>query len=160
MNFLDPNDFGFLKTIKDNFDIILADYHNISAKNCPWGDPTLYSGGWDVIGLKYEDNDIQENKALVPRMCNIFDSLPVKIYTYGFSILRSGCIINPHRGEITKILRSHFCLYTNPKASLTVNGESRNWTVGDFLVFDDCVEHSACNLGETDRVVVLFDFYR
>ena len=160
MNFYDPSQFEFLKPIKDNFGIILSEFNAIKDVSMPWIEKDLYTGNWDVIGFKYENQDFPKNKELAPKTCEIFDALSDKIFTYGFSILRPGCEIKPHVNDITKVLRCHLCLYTNDKAALVVNEEVKPWTVGDLLVFDDTNLHSSYNRGETDRVVVLFDFYK
>jgi len=161
MNFLNPKHFSFLQTIKKDFKTILDEYNSIFTKAIPWPDSRLYNKGWDVIGFKYEGQvptECSNNRILAPKTCELFESLDVDIFTYGFSILRAGCEIKPHYGHNHDVLRSHLCLYTNPDAKLIVGDESKDWVIGDFLVFDDTNLHSAYNKGTTDRVVVLFDF--
>lgn len=160
MNFLEPKDFPFLQTIKERFNDIKDEFLNTSAVSSPWIDKHLYEKGWDVIGLKYEGEVFAENKLKFPVTTEIFESLPVNVFTYGFSIMRPGCEIVPHRGKNHDVLRSHLCIQTNPDSHLIVNDEARNWTESEFLVFDDTELHAAHNRGTTDRVVVLFDFYK
>jgi beta-hydroxylase len=160
MNFLDPNNFNFLKPIKDNFQVILEEYNNVAHKSTPWMERYLHNDKWDVIGFKFDGKDFPENKILAPKTCELFESIDAKVFTYGFSILRAGCEIKPHVNDNHDVLRSHICLYTNPDAFLVVNNEARNWVVGDLLVFDDNNEHYAFNKGTTDRIIVLFDFYK
>jgi beta-hydroxylase len=159
-NFLDPENFPFLKQIKDNFQIIHDEFIKATDVSQPWEDELLYDGKWDVIGLKYENINILDFQRVFPKTTEIFNSLPNKIYTYGFSIMRPSCEIHPHVNIINYVLRGHLCLSTNDNCALIVNEESRNWQVGELLVFDDTMLHSAYNRGNTDRVVLLFDFYK
>lgn len=163
MNFLNPNDFSFLSSLKEGFQDIVSEYNAIKNRSMPWAESFLYTGNWDVIGFKYEGNDFPENKELAPKTCALFDSFSDKIHTYGFSIMRPNTEILEHINEdkdADKFLRGHLCLYTNPNAGLVVNNELKNWTVGEFLVFDDTNPHSAHNRGDSDRVVALFDFFK
>lgn len=160
MNFLSSSDYPFLETIKNGFNDIKREFLESSNISWPWVDKHLYEHGWDVIGLKYEGKVLPENTARFPITTSIFESVDAKVFTCGFSIMRPGCVIKPHRGKNHEVLRSHLCISTNPGSRLVVNDEERNWTEGDFLVFDDTELHSAYNRGTTDRVVVLFDFYK
>jgi beta-hydroxylase len=160
-NFLNPDDFPFLKTIKDAYPMILKEFHaavDETAKQ--WDDTRIHNGKWETIVFKYEGEDKPDMKAKFPEFSAFFDNLPVRIFTYGFSIMRAGCEIIPHTNDNIGILRSHLCLFTNPEAKLVVNNEARAWTPGEFFVFDDSNEHAAYNRGDTDRAILLFDFYR
>jgi beta-hydroxylase len=163
VNFLDPKVFQFLKTIQDGFSTILDEYNTVQTKGVPWPELFIYNKGWDVIGLKYQGKH-REFRDMFPKTCEIFDSVKTPgIPTYGFSIMRPGCEIKPHKGYTElqgPVLRGHLCLTTNPDSRLVVNDEERNWEVGEFLIFDDLNLHAAYNRGTTDRVVVLFDFSR
>ena len=43
---------------------------------------------------------------------------------------------------------------------LRVGNETRGWTPGEALIFDDSIEHEAWNTSERLRVVLLFDIWR
>jgi len=47
-----------------------------------------------------------------------------------------------------------------PGCWLRVGNETRSWTEGGFLIFDDSVEHEARNETDTCRAILLFDFFR
>jgi beta-hydroxylase len=159
-NFLDPELFPFLKEIKDGYKTIYDEFKSTPDISKPWGDTKLYGGGWDVIGFRYEGIDFPENKSVFPKTNEIFESLKDRLYTCGFSILRPGCEIREHVNYNHDVLRCHLCLYTNDNCALVVNDEARNWKAGELLVFDDTKKHSAYNRGDTERVIVLFDFYK
>ena len=87
-----------------------------------------------------------------------------------FSNLHSGSKIAPHFGPSNTRLRVHVPLRV-PDATttsggetttrLTVAGETREWKVGEALIFDDSYEHCAENINgkKQDRLVLLFDLW-
>lgn len=159
-NFLDPNDFPFLEPIKNAYSSILEEFNSVTEKPIPWGGTDIYNHGWEVFGLRYRGADFPPVQQLFPVTFSILESVNAKIHTCGFSILKSGCEIYEHENDDHEVLRCHFCLKTNPDCAITVNGEVKQWKEGEFLIFDDTKRHSAYNRGTTDRVVILFDFYK
>jgi beta-hydroxylase len=159
-NYLNPNDYPFLKKVKDGFETILEEYNSVTASPQQWMESYLHNGKWDVIGFKYEGKEIEETKKLFPKTNQIFESLKDRLHTCGFSIMRAGCEIYEHTNDNHDILRCHLCLITNPNCALVVNDEVKKWEVGELLLFDDTNRHYAYNRGITDRIIVLFDFYK
>jgi aspartyl/asparaginyl beta-hydroxylase (cupin superfamily) len=166
INFYDESVFPFLNIFKNNYDVIYKEYlsapiHTISST---WKDNDIHNDKWDVIGLRYQKEDFPEHTKLFPQLCSIYNSLPVEIETIGFSILKPKCEIFEHVNDnashiANNLLRGHFCLTTNPKAALVVNGEIKTWQPGNAFVFDDKKRHSAYNRGVTPRINILFDFH-
>ena len=77
----------------------------------------------------------------------------------GFSLFEPGTHLYPHRGELEGVLRCHLPLAVPVgDVGLRVAGETRTWTRGRALVFDDTFEHDAWNRGATDRVLLLVTF--
>lgn len=76
-----------------------------------------------------------------------------------FSVLRPGARIPPHTGLANTKLTVHLPLRVNRDCRLTVGGEQRNWLQGSVLVFDDSFVHEACNLGQTERVVLITEIW-
>lgn len=80
-----------------------------------------------------------------------------------FSILEPKKSLAPHRGPYKGVLRYHLGLRVPSPAELcwiTVAGETRHWTEGKSLIFDDAYLHSAGNDSDTIRVVLFVDFAR
>lgn len=53
--------------------------------------------------------------------------------------------------------RFHVALSTNPRATLTVGGQTRNLGAGEAWWFNHKLEHYGDNLGDTDRIHIIFD---
>lgn len=77
-----------------------------------------------------------------------------------WSVLKPGTHIQPHHGMLNTRLICHIPLISNPDCGLRVGAETRGWTPGKALIFDDSVEHEAWNRGRETRVILLFEIWR
>jgi hypothetical protein len=73
------------------------------------------------------------------------------------SRMSPGTKINPHNGDIDS-LRLHFPVVTDPGAWLSVRGRKRSWSVGELFAFHDNDKHWAAHNGDSDRIIVIFDY--
>lgn len=76
-----------------------------------------------------------------------------------FSALAPHTEIPPHTGETNARLVVHLPLIVPPKCAYRVGYEQREWKVGEILVFDDTLEHTARNDSDEIRVVLIFDIW-
>ncbi|MCX6957114.1 MAG: aspartyl/asparaginyl beta-hydroxylase domain-containing protein [Verrucomicrobiae bacterium] len=158
MSFLDTTNFPFLRPLEEHWKTIREEYDAMASQATQWHEP-IHNGKWNVIGFRFQDQDLPENKIKAPFTSSLCDAIP-RIHTYGFSIMESGCEIEPHVGYTNEVLRGHLGLYSNPTTALQVGEEARTWKEGKIFVFDDTTLHSAWNRGESKRVILLFDFHR
>ncbi|HEY7901037.1 MAG TPA: aspartyl/asparaginyl beta-hydroxylase domain-containing protein [Caulobacteraceae bacterium] len=77
-----------------------------------------------------------------------------------FSLLRPHTHIPPHTGYTNARLICHLPLIVPDGCRLRVGSETRMWTPGEALIFDDSLEHEAWNDSDQRRVVLLFDNWR
>lgn len=77
-----------------------------------------------------------------------------------WSLLKPGTHIQPHHGLLNTRLICHLPLLTPEGCGLRVGAETRRWTKGEMLIFDDSVEHEAWNRGAQTRVILLFEIWR
>jgi aspartyl/asparaginyl beta-hydroxylase (cupin superfamily) len=77
-----------------------------------------------------------------------------------FSLLRPRVRIPPHTGHTNARLICHLPLIVPGNGALRVGNETRAWTEGEALIFDDSIEHEAWNDSDEVRVVLLFDIWR
>lgn len=76
-----------------------------------------------------------------------------------FSALAPHTEIPPHHGETNARLVVHLPLIVPEKCTYRVGFEHREWKVGEILVFDDTIEHTARNDSDELRVVLIFDIW-
>ena len=77
-----------------------------------------------------------------------------------FSQLRPHTRIQPHHGMLNTRLICHLPLIVPDGCGLRVGAETREWRVGETLIFDDSFEHEAWNDSDEVRVVLLFEIWR
>lgn len=159
-NFLNQEDYPFLQDIKKQYSSIKHEFELMGNASHPYYEFNLHNGKWEIIALRHRNKDLKNNISLFPKTSQIFKSLGDKIYTCAFSILKPGCEIVEHVNNDHGVLRCHLCLTTNKDCAIVVNGETKKWVAGDFLIFDDTNPHSAYNHGDEPRVIILFDFYK
>ena len=76
------------------------------------------------------------------------------------SVLKAGAYIPPHYGISNCKLTVHIPLQVSEKASLTVGGQTFHWCeFNKHLVFDDSFVHSASNLSDKERAVLILDVW-
>ncbi|HEY2177957.1 MAG TPA: aspartyl/asparaginyl beta-hydroxylase domain-containing protein [Caulobacteraceae bacterium] len=77
-----------------------------------------------------------------------------------FSLLRPHVRIPPHTGHTNARLICHLPLIVPGNGALRVGNETRAWSEGEALIFDDSIEHEAWNDSDEVRIVLLFDIWR
>ncbi|MGQ7249331.1 aspartyl/asparaginyl beta-hydroxylase domain-containing protein [Halomonas sp. V046] len=121
--------------------------------------PTPLAQGWRVLAL-IEDG--VWSYAMARRAAQglaLLDRLPWYPGDAMYSVLRASTAIPPHHGLDNLCLTIHLPLVAPRGAALTVAGSSREWRLGQPLVFDDSFEHSAVNPAAHDRIVFLVDVW-
>lgn len=87
---------------------------------------------------------------------HIAERSPMALY----SRLRPGTHIAPHHGLLNTRLICHLPLVVPGGCALRVGHETREWRLGEMLIFDDSFEHEAWNRGNADRTILLFEIWR
>jgi aspartyl/asparaginyl beta-hydroxylase (cupin superfamily) len=77
-----------------------------------------------------------------------------------FSLLKPGVRIPPHTGQTNARLIVHLPLIVPDGCGFRVGNETRTWTPGKALIFDDSIEHEAWNESGEQRAVLIFDIWR
>ncbi|MNK73930.1 Aspartyl/Asparaginyl beta-hydroxylase [compost metagenome] len=156
--FLSCERFPFTRMLAEAWPRIRAEFEALDAELLrPWHERFLYDEGWEVFGLYALGRKLPEQCERVPETARAVERIPGMV-TAGFSVMRPGTRIRPHRGYTEAVLRCHLGLIVPPGCGLRVGGELRQWQEGQCLVFDDTAEHEAWNVGTRSRVVLLVDF--
>ena len=162
--FHDPRDFAFVGALEAAFGEVLAELNALEGSAfVPSPDSlTTVTDQYDETGWLYFDlhggDQAPANRDRCPLTVRAVDAIP-GLVNAGFSLLRPGTRLYPHRGELTDVLRCHLPLRVPAgDLGLRVEGEDRTWERGRCLVFDDTLEHVAWNHGTSDRVVLLVTF--
>jgi beta-hydroxylase len=104
----------------------------------------------------------EANCARCPRTAELCAQIP-GMKTAFFSILAAGKHLPAHRGPYKGVLRYHLGLLIPEPADqcgIRVDTETRHWSEGASMIFDDTYEHEAWNDTDATRVVLFVDFVR
>lgn len=162
--FRDSADYPFVRVLEARFEAMLSELEALGPEEFALSPDalTVVAPGYDERGWRYVDlvggAATDEMRARCPKTLAACACVP-GLVNAGFSVLRPGTHLSPHRGELQGVLRCHLGLAVPAgDAALRGGGETRRWEPGRCLVFDDTVEHEAWNRGERDRAVLLVTF--
>jgi len=119
-----------------------------------WSSYHLYQAGRRVTG----------HCERCPHTTEAIESLPlVRLQQQApeafFSILKPGTHIPPHYGIANYKLAVHLPLIIPDGCAIRVGDQTRNWTPGKCLIFDDSFEHEAWNRSDKPRAVLIFEIW-
>ena len=157
--FFDTMSFEFVQVLRDNCDVIRAEYlaAREAVKNHPRYD-LIKTGRWTHLYL-YSYGQKMPAAALVPSTAELLGSLS-ELNGAGsifFSVLSPGASLYPHRGHFNHRLRCQLGLFVPENCSIHVGLEKRSWVEGECLIFDDTFPHWAMNASHDERVILLCD---
>lgn len=116
--------------------------------------------GWTYCPLVGDAPAAAANRARCPRTAAALAAVP-GLVNAGFSRFAPGTRLDRHAGELRSVLRCHLPLAVPAgDLALELDGVALRWREGECLVFDDTVAHTAWNLGDGDRTVLLVTFAR
>lgn len=164
--FRDPRAFAFVAPLEARYDAIAAELDALSPDDdfvpSPDSLTTVADGydetGWSWFPLFGEGEAPERHRLRCPATARACAAVP-GLVNAGFSLLRPGTHLYPHRGELEGVLRCHLALRVPcGDVAIRIGGETRGWEAGRCLVFDDTYEHEAWNRGASERVVLLVTF--
>lgn len=159
--FHDPSNFEFTENLQSNTQAIRQEFDGIRHDLELWHEKKLYDKSWSTYRLfEFPDGEsIEGHIARCPETASLVQSCFTNHGVAGFSVLGARTNIEPHVGYSGSFLRCHLPLIVpDGDCRLQVGDEVRSWEEGKVIIFDDRVEHSAWNLTDMLRVVLLVDF--
>jgi len=148
-----------LKALEDNSQSIISECMAVSfrMKNSPPEYIDTFSVGCKELIFQNMKKSSTYVAKQIPTTWDLYSKIPHagrtalrKIIAGGYIMAHSG----PHMGE-EPCYRAHFTIQSNEDAFMLVGGVRLNWVPGKWLFFDDNVEHSAYNNGNSDRIVLV-----
>jgi|tagenome__1003787_1003787.scaffolds.fasta_scaffold20909767_2 aspartyl/asparaginyl beta-hydroxylase (cupin superfamily) len=131
----------------------------------PASSPLLNDPRWSAFHLWQRGRELRDHTARVPRTIQALALPPIpRIKGFApmimFSLLRPGTHIPPHYGSTNTRLICHLPIIVPEGCEIRVGNETRSWSRGRGLIFDDSFQHEAWNRGSGTRVVLLFEIWR
>ncbi len=115
---------------------------------------------WKALYFRWNARDVPRNHELCPETARVLASIPDYATLGLFSALDPQAHITPHCGPVNLTLTVHLGLVIPEGCGLRAGDETRTWTEGKCLVFDDSFEHEAWNRGTRTRFILLIDLWR
>lgn len=180
VNFADPADYAWRAAVEQQTEVILAEGRALMADpvnflpymrqttDRPQGDVhgLLENPDWSTCYLTDCGQPIAQRTAIAPvtwetintqvPLCRINTRAPSVMY----SLLRAHSKIPAHTGMVNCRFVCHLPLIVPDDCGFRVGETTRQWRVGQLMVFDDSVEHEAWNNSDHDRLVLIFDIWR
>jgi len=180
VQFADPAGYAWRAALEAQTETILAEALNLLAdqqsftpyaklqEGRPQGDVhgLLGNADWSTWELTDKGTPLPDRIARTPKTAAALETgvplcrIPNRAPTPMFSLLRPHSRIPAHTGMINARYICHLPLVVPPGCGFRVGGETREWRVGELMVFDDSVEHEAWNDSDHDRLVLIFDVWR
>ncbi|MEH2178698.1 aspartyl/asparaginyl beta-hydroxylase domain-containing protein [Nostoc sp.] len=100
--------------------------------------------------------------SLFPRTGKFISQLNCFLYSFGevvFIVMKPGVVLPSHIDNLNISLTCQLGITIPKDCGIKVGGETRSWTRGKTLFFENSFEHEAWNQSQEDRVVLLLDLY-
>jgi aspartate beta-hydroxylase len=122
------------------------------------------SDAWGSVHLYRSGTPVPEVLERCPRTRAVLDALPLAAGAHHapeafFSVLEPGTELPPHHGLSNAKLTLHLGLRIPEGCAIEVGQETRVWTEGRSLVFDDSFRHRAWNRSSEPRLVLIVDVW-
>lgn len=157
--------------LEKNADIITQEVLNVPVEQMlPWHEKEIFKGGWFLQPILLTDISFQNEGMPLNKTLEILKSLDC--IQAGISVLNANTNILPHTDNVhndvllsKKLYRLQLGISIPDNCTLTVDNsygepECRAWENGKVLAFDSSKRHSANNLSNEKRIVLIADFKR
>ncbi len=167
--FLPVADFGELRTLEANWEVIRDEALNLLAlqkikaadKNDDAGFNSFFKNGWKRFYLKWYDASHPSAERLCPKTVALLRQIP-SVKAAMFAELPPGGKLNMHRDPYAGSLRYHLGLVTpnNERCFIEVDGQRYSWRDGEGVMFDETYIHWAQNGSQSNRIILFCDVER
>jgi hypothetical protein len=160
----DPSDFPLVAYLESHFDEIRAELLAATdSRFHPESERIGRTGDWDVAFLYERGRRHDEVCAACPVTTRGIETQPTIRTLAGLiyvSRMREHTHIDAHRGPTNLRVRCHLGIEVpEGDCAIRVADETRRWTEGRCLVFDDYFVHEAWNHTDEDRLVLIVDLW-
>jgi hypothetical protein len=126
--------------------------------------PQAMDKRWQVHLLHHMGVDLHGLDHSCPRTREIIGALPGVCldYPWGdalFSVHDAGAHLRPHCSVDNLRVRCHLAMRVPEGCSMRVADQTRGWTEGEALLFEDSFEHEVWNRSSEQRCIFILDFW-
>lgn len=165
-SFYSNHNFSWIQELEKNFPAIREEIISYVSQYelDPYFNKSLVSNknSWKTDGLLFWGYFIKKNYSHFKVSWKAIKNIP-GLVSFSISVLEPNSSIKPHNGDTNAIMRVHLPIVVPeglPNCSFTVNKNTKPWVEGEPLIFNDAQMHSAQNLSNQRRIVLLIDVIR
>ena len=160
-NFMGIDEFPWLSLLEEYTNDIRNECLAVKDEFQPWPETEYHNGLWHVYGIYDYPFGRSEYQHKAPITADLIKNIVPNHGAAGFTLLKPGAKIYPHRGLIGAILRIHLPLIVpDGDVAFSVRGETHRWVEGKTWVFNDRLHHEAWNNTQYNRYILVIDFKR
>ncbi|KAI0237911.1 Aspartyl/asparaginyl beta-hydroxylase [Lamellibrachia satsuma] len=156
-----------LKLLEENWEVIrdegLAQLNDTTGAFELEAEDLRDKGEWRQFTLYRQGHKVLKNCRRTPKTCELLDQFPeatsCKRGQIKYSVMHPGIHVWPHCGPTNCRIRAHLGLVVPPGLRIRVVNETRSWTEGRFIVFDDSFDHEVWHEGNSLRLVLIVDIW-
>lgn len=157
--------FPWAKLLEDNWEVIRKELFNLFDNNSeewflahPHYVKSKSEKPWKTFEFVFFGIKNLDSCKKCPKTFELLQQIP-DLVTAQFSVLEPNTIIETHKGYTRMVLRNHLGLKVPSKdlCKLKIEDEEHSWEEGRVVTFDDSKEHSAWNLSDETRMVLMID---
>ncbi|KAK2177803.1 hypothetical protein NP493_579g02002 [Ridgeia piscesae] len=156
-----------LRMLAENWKVIrdegLAQLNDVTGAFELESEDLSHTGEWRQFTLYRQGHKVHGNCRKTPKTCELLDQFPeatmCKRGQIKYSVMHPGIHVWPHCGPTNCRIRAHLGLVVPPGLKIRVVNETRTWTEGKFIVFDDSFDHEVWHEGKSLRLVLIVDIW-
>lgn len=117
---------------------------------------------WHTLAFKTWGINVFENQKECPTIQQLLIKFP-QMVSASVNILMPGAELKEHQGDSDSFYRCHLGIEIPcglPDLGFEVEGEAREWSEENLIIFLDAKSHKAYNYSDKRRVIFLFDFIK
>lgn len=169
--FFRPEQVPGLDSLRANWDVIrdealavMADREGVPplGKISPDHRRIASTSAWKSFFFTGYGYKARANRARCPQTAALVDKVPNVVVAF-YSIFEPGTRVPRHNGVTKGLLNVHLGLIVPQGAGrceISVEGETRGWTPGEYLIFDETFAHEVWNETDEPRVVLFLQVLR
>lgn len=112
---------------------------------------------WSIVVLWVDGEFTQKARDFFPKTVNILSKLESFMDPFEEAVifvLKPGAFLPPHHDGANTYIGCHLGLIIPENCGFRVGSETRSWTEGKTLFFDQSIEHEVWNRSQEERVVL------
>ncbi|MFN6517013.1 MAG: aspartyl/asparaginyl beta-hydroxylase domain-containing protein [Nostoc sp. CreGUA01] len=112
---------------------------------------------WSIVVLWVDGKFTEKARYFFPKTVNILSKLESFIDPFEEAVifvLKPGAFLPPHHDGANTYIGCHLGLIIPENCGFRVGSETRSWTEGKTLFFDQSIEHEVWNRSQEERVVL------